>query len=119
MLAAMEFFVRDGAYLLCPYCAYPLSVEVVAARDEALGTQSTVAIRCNTCSLDVTNAQAVPCTMREVECRTCLWCVFCGACRPATATFCAVCKRWQNANSGRELGYADRVLERRIHWREN
>jgi len=36
----MEFFVRDGAYVLCPYCAYPLSVEVVAASDEALKAPS-------------------------------------------------------------------------------
>jgi hypothetical protein len=115
----MEFFVRDGAYLLCPHCAYPLSVEVVAAREKALDAQSTVAIRCNTCSLDVRDSQAVPCSMREVENRTYLWCVFCGASRPAVATFCAVCKRWQNANSGRERQHDDRVLEDRICWRQS
>ena len=115
----MQLFEREGAYLLCPHCAYPLSVEVVAAREEAVAAQSTVAVRCNTCNLDLLNAQPVPCTMREVECRTHLSCLFCGVLRPAVATICATCKRWQNPDTGRERQLSDDEGSVRLRWSRN
>lgn len=111
----MELFFRDGVYLVCPHCAYPLSVEVEAARRVACQTPDAI-VRCNVCTLNVANAAPVPCTQHELERRTVLYCVFCGAHKPAVASFCAFCKRWQNANSGRELDSEESTLSQRIRW---
>jgi hypothetical protein len=86
----------DGAYVLCPYCAEPLTVRAETARLAQLraAPDACTPVPCDVCGLDVTCD--APVEERVVDGRPRTACRHCGGSILTEALFCHVCRKWQS-----------------------
>jgi uncharacterized protein YbaR (Trm112 family) len=86
---------EDGEYVLCPYCATPLSVALEAKRLEQWPRDPDARneVLCDTCGLDVT-ADAPTSVAKQLAHGT-RPCVQCTRAIRERAMYCHHCRNWQ------------------------
>jgi hypothetical protein len=85
----------DGAFVVCPYCCEPLSVEVEERRlaEYRRDPHERAPIACPVCALDITRDAAME--EWDIEGRARVACRHCGDSILAQAVYCHHCERWQ------------------------
>jgi hypothetical protein len=86
----------DGAFVVCPYCREPLTVELEMRRlaEYRHDTYERTPVPCRVCALDLTRDFAIQ--EWHIEGRSRVGCRHCGGSILAEAHYCHHCQRWQD-----------------------
>jgi uncharacterized CHY-type Zn-finger protein len=85
-----------GAFVVCPYCSEPLTVELEMRRlaEYRRHPDERTPVACRVCELDLTRDGAME--EFDIESRSRVACRHCGASILANAYYCHHCRRWQD-----------------------